>query len=244
MRRKRHSIHSERVQVVRINRRRQAVSWLVAVGLLLAFPLVVYQVALQHTGDELRSLELNNRQLMQESESLKLEREQLQQQIANLELAAELNEQAMNRLREQLVSWRERSEQQSEQIQFYLSLMDPASGSDGVFVDRADIAATAEPGRFRYQVVVGQKSQNHDRVTGSMNILVHNGASNPVQSVQLGELSDQQTPLPLGFKFFQNLEGVIYLPADFEPSGWTLQFDIRTPVRQVFSQDLEWQVKP
>lgn len=229
--------------MVRINRRREWIARFLLVALMVALPLAVYQAALYYAGNQMQQLENNNRQLLARNTGLEAELEQMSQQMANLELAADLDMQAMNQLREQLIEWRERGEQQSEQIQFYLSLMDPASGGDGVFVDRADIVATAEPGRYRYQVVVGQKSQNHDRVTGSLQIMVHNGVASPAQTFALGELSDQETPLPLGFKFFQNLEGFIYLPAGFEPTGWSLELDIRTPVRQVFSEEMDWQVK-
>lgn len=241
--RKRHAIHTDRIYVVSVNRRVQWLTRLLAVVVLIALPISVYEATRFQVGEEIRLLEAENQQLALNTEQALAELDGLRQQMVNLELASDLDHQVIDQLREQLVQWRERGEQQAEQIQFYLSLMDPGSGGDGVFLDRAVLLATADPNRFRYQVVVGQKSQNHDRVTGSLQIMVHSDIDDSVESLSLGELTDQDTPLALGFKFFQTLEGFVYLPDGFQPGSWSLEFDIRTPVRQSFSEQLDWIVE-
>ena len=237
---RKHRIHSERIVVVRVNRRLQFLKRLLLLTVLMALPVAAYQAARWWQGDQARILTAQNLKLQSDQTRAQQQIEELRQEISNLDMSNDLDRETIDQLRAQLVNWRLKSEDLESKIQFYLSLMDPLSTGDGVFVQRAEVLPMAEPGVYRYQVVVAQKSQNHDRVTGSAQFTFAGSRDDRLESLTLADVSDETAPVKIGFSFFQQIEGYLYFPDDFEPSGWMLDIDLQTPIRTTVSEAYEW----
>lgn len=144
-----------------------------------------------------------------------------EQQNANLIMAAVMDEEAQLHLQNELVNWRERNELLQSEIQFYLSLMEPSSNSQRIFIQSAELVSMEDPGLYRYSVVIGQKSQDHPRVNGAVRLQVISENENRYTSLGLANLTDGGSELALGFRFFSRwMESYIYLQNLRLRNGW------------------------
>lgn len=237
---KRSQIHAERVYVVRVNVWHQ---WYRRIALLLfiaALPVAAYYGTDWYLGENQRQLETENSQLAEQVNVLRFDLSEAEQSNANLQMSAQMNEDVEQQLQSELISWRERTELLESEVQFYLSLMEPTSNNQGVFVQSAEITALDDPTVYRYSVIVAQKSQTHPRVGGSLSIELI--AENENQSTVLGlaELADEGAELAIGFRFFQQAEGLIYLPAGFSPDQWIVRIDLVSSGSSPIVETYDW----
>ena len=163
-----------------------------------------------------------------------------EQQNANLLIAAVMDEEAEQHLQNELVNWRERNELLQSEIQFYLSLMEPSSSSQGVFIQSAELVSMEEHGLYRYSVVIGQKSQDHPRVAGAVRLQVISENENQFTNLGLADLTDGGAELALGFRFFQQMDGIIYLPAEFTPTQWMVEVDLASANSGSITETYDW----
>lgn len=212
-------IHFEKAYVVRVNRAQRA--WRVAgiLGLLVFFPLAAYLGISWYLGQENREL---NSQVDRQAEliaALRAEVLNLEQLAANADLASEVDKNSLEQMRLEMVQSQERIELLGEQIRFYQSLMDPNPEKGGVYIETVDIEPSDAEGAYKYNIVVAQRSSNHRRVQGNMDLqLISEGKGDARQIFSLGELTESVDSLSLGFKFFQQLDGDFKLPEGFIPT--------------------------
>ena len=223
---KRHRIHAEKVYVIRVNIWHRWYKRLALLAFIVALPLAAYFGTDWYLGETQRELETENGILIGQVTGLRSEITDLEQANANLLMSAQMDAGAELQLQNELVLWRERNEILQSEIQFYLSLMEPSTNSQGIFVQSAELTALDEPNAYRYSLIVGQKSQNHPRVAGDLRIELISENQGQYSTLGLADLSDEGEELSLGFRFFQQIEGVIYLPTDFEPDQWVVQIDL------------------
>lgn len=179
---------------------------------ILALPVGAHYGTEWYLGQDQRELAVQNEVLQLRLAEVRAEVLDLEQKNTNLLMAAELDDQAEQQLLNELVDWRERNETLQSEIQFYLSLMEPSSNERGVFIANAELIPTEEPSVYRYSVVIGQKSLNHPRVAGTMRLEVISENENQYTVLGLADMTDGGAELPLGFRFFQQIDGTLYLP--------------------------------
>lgn len=235
-----HRIHSERISVVRVNvlhiwYRRIALLLFVAI-----LPVGTYYGADWYLGENQRQLEVDNSHLVEQVSLLRFDLREAEQDNANLLMSAQMNQDVEQQLQNELISWRERNELLESEIQFYLSLMEPASNNQGVFVQSAELVALDDPNAYRYSVIVAQKSQEHPRVEGDISIELISENENQSTVLGLAELADEGANLPIGFRFFQQLEGVIYLPEAFRPDRWVVRVDLVSSGSDPIIESYDW----
>jgi|GEM_PF-1729780 hypothetical protein len=239
-RRHRHRIHAEKIYVIRVNVWHRWYRRIALFLIVLALPIGAYYGTEWYLGQDQRELDDQNQALRLRMAEVRAEVLELEQQNANLLMAAEMDEQAGQQLRNELVEWRERNETLQSEIQFYLSLMEPSSNERGVFIANAELIPTEEPSVYRYSVIIGQKSLNHPRVTGAMRLQVISENENQYTVMGLADMTDGGAELPLGFRFFQQMEGTLYLPAGFSPNQWMVEVDLASSSSDSIRQTYDW----
>jgi hypothetical protein len=118
--------------------------------------------------------------------------------------------------------------------------MEPSSNERGVFIAGAEMFPTEEPHVFRFSVIVGQKSLNHPRVAGTVRLQAISENENQYTVLGLADMTDGGAELPLGFRFFQQLDGTLYLPVDFNPNQWTVEVDLPSASSSAIRQTYDW----
>lgn len=144
---------------------------------------------------------------------------ELRQQVANARAAASLDRTAAEEVRTNLMKQKDRLTTLQEQIRFYRSLMAPGAQHEGLSVRGLNIWRTDDPKRFRFKLVVQQVADKHPLLSGQLNFEIKGEVGGHAKTLALKDVCDDydSRDIKLRFKYFQNIEGVMQLPAGFEP---------------------------
>lgn len=161
-------------------------------------------------GNELRELqrrvvdlERENRRLLQRN--AQLERDQL------------IAEEAARRIRESVRDMESRYRAIEEEVAFYRSIVSPENVESGLHIHSLALEPVGRDGEYVYRVVLIQ-IRGGGTVEGTLELVLvgrQGDARVELQGEELGE--DLQPSQAFGFRYFQNLEGRIRVPADVNP---------------------------
>jgi hypothetical protein len=148
------------------------------------------------------------------------ENEELRQQYLNLEQASSVDRQALDNVQQTIVGLRENISQLEEDVLFYKQIMSPENAESGLVIGLLDLQATDVAGRIGYKVEIKQQGNNENLITGYANINVLGMRDFQEISIPLGELSvtEEDVDIRLSFRYFQNIEGQLVVPENFEPT--------------------------
>lgn len=151
--------------------------------------------------------------------SMQQENEALRARLLSLEQAGSVDQQALDNVRQTIVTLREKISQLEEDVLFYKQIMSPENAETGLVIGQLDLIATDAPGTIRYKMELKQQGNNENLIKGHANINVIGIRDYEEVSIPLHELSTSQPErnIRLQFRYFQNIEGEMVLPEDFEP---------------------------
>ena len=153
---------------------------------------------------------------------LKMEEENgmLRQQLLNLEQSGTVDQRALDSVQQTIVGLREKISQLEEDVLFYKQIMSPENDESGLVIGQLDLVATEEPGTIRYKMELKQQGNNENLINGYANINVVGMRNYQEVSIPLNELSsvEPEEDIRLQFRYFQNIEGELMLPDNFEPT--------------------------
>jgi hypothetical protein len=148
------------------------------------------------------------------------ESDALRQQYLNLEQASMVDKQALENVQQTIVGLRENISQLQEDVLFYKQIMSPENAETGLVIGQLDLKATDVPGTVSYKLELKQQGNNENLIGGYANINVLGMRDYQEISIPLSELSvsEQEIDIRLEFRYFQNIEGQLVLPPNFEPT--------------------------
>jgi hypothetical protein len=144
----------------------------------------------------------------------------LRDQLLNLEQAGTVDQQALDSVQQTIVGLREKISQLEEDVLFYKQIMSPENDESGLVIGQLDLVATDVPGTIRYKMELKQQGNNENVINGYANINILGIRNNQEISIPLSGLSATQLDedIRLQFRYFQNIEGEMQLPDNFEPT--------------------------
>jgi hypothetical protein len=147
------------------------------------------------------------------------ENDTLRARLLSLEQGGSVDQQALDNVRQTIVALREKISLLEEDVLFYKQIMSPENAETGLVIGQFDLIATDTPGTIRYKMELKQQGNNENVITGHANISVLGMRDYEEVSIPLHELSASQPEqnIRLQFRYFQNIEGELALPEDFEP---------------------------
>ncbi|MEM8767281.1 MAG: DUF6776 family protein [Pseudomonadota bacterium] len=154
--------------------------------------------------------------------------QRLQAQLVESELAREVDAAAARTLRDSIRGLKDELASLTEEVTFYKSLMAPSSVARGLQIADFELTAMDAPGRYTFHLLLTQVEARRDWVQGAATLVVHGRQPQTTGSDKATTIVERVLPLteivegdsyPLKFRFryFQDLTGVISLPAGFEP---------------------------
>ncbi len=155
---------------------------------------------------------------IQSAEELVEQIETLREEKAVLERAQQIERKAYNELDTTLKTLQTEILDLKEELAFYLGIVSPRDASRGLRLENMKIDKLGDGGHYRYKVVLTQVLKNDKLARGKV-ILRFEGLKNG-QSVtlSLGQIDKQHKgDLNYKFKYYQNLNGEVIIPADFIP---------------------------
>jgi hypothetical protein len=145
----------------------------------------------------------------------------LRQDIVNSEQASDVDRQALEEVQGTLMNLRESIAQLEEDVLFYKQIMSPENNEKGLMIGQLDLFNTVEANRIRYRLELRQAGSNDNLVAGYANVNILGTQDRQEISIPLRSLAveESQLDIKLQFRYFQNIQGDMVLPDEFEPLG-------------------------
>lgn len=164
--------------------------------------------------------------VLQTRESLKAELEALQQDylesqqsLINLERGRTIDEQALAQARRTIASLETEISDLKADLTFYRNIMAPSEVSEGLQVDGLQLRATRQGSSYDFKLVLTQVGDNNSYISGVVAVNIIGSRRGEKEVIALRDLSDdiEDLGVKFRFRFFQDIEGHLRVPEDFEP---------------------------
>ena len=102
--------------------------------------------------------------------------------------------------------------------------------------------AGGSPNRIEYRIFVQHQSRAHETVEGTLSLQVLGFEGKKEVSYALPQLSEEPDDgaMPLHFRYFQAVEGVLTLPKGFEPIRLIVAADVSKPRKIKVREEFPW----
>ena len=179
----------------------------------------VYQLGQQAAGLDNDALYVEREQLLAQLVEGDTINTQLRARVAVLERAEQIDRQAYGEVERSLKQVQDEMLELKEEVAFYRGIVSPAETASGLSVTRFNLFGIGEEGVYRFKLVLTQLRTNNRLVKGHVRIAFDGVLHGQQTQLSLKEVSGGTLDrLKLRFKYFQNIEGDIVLPAGFLPS--------------------------
>ena len=160
-------------------------------------------------------------QLLIQVDDMTAQMDILRQDIVNSEQASDVDRQALEEVQGTLMNLRESIAQLEEDVLFYKQIMSPENNEKGLMIGQLDLFNTVEANRIRYRLELRQAGSNDNLVAGYANVNILGTQDRQEISIPLRSLAveESQLDIKLQFRYFQNIQGDMVLPDEFEPLG-------------------------
>lgn len=169
----------------------------------------------------------------------------LRQELEIATTRSEVDRAALEILRRDFAGQKETLSDLAEGLRFYRSLMTPDAVEQGLSLRPLELVATAENRRFAFRIVVQQKARQHRSLVGSLRVEVYGERGGEMVSYSLADLTEtlEHHAVPLRFRYFQTVEGVLELPDGFQPQGMDVVAVASKPTKMRIDARYLWQVR-
>jgi hypothetical protein len=132
--------------------------------------------------------------------------------------------------------------EQSQELAFYRSVIDPSDTISGMRIQRLKVLPGTQPRHFRVRIVLVQAARQDASAGAATDFTIDGLLRGRAASLTLAAIGTQSRVLNFSFRYFQELEAEVELPAQFVPQK--LQVEVRptkggTPIRQSYPWKLE-----
>ena len=195
----------------------------------------IYNHGLSMAGFDRSFTLTRNRELQDEIRRLKNENQELRESLARAQRDVQMGQTTYQELDRSLKASAQEMVKLREELNFYKNIISPANKITGLQIQSLNIEPTAMPDRYRYKLVLIQALKHERSVYGRVRFEV--SGTQEGKSVLLNFPEAVDKPINVNFKYFQDIEGVLRLPKNFQPLEVKVSV-IRTndqPVEQTYS---------
>ena len=190
------------------------VAVIVAVALLTAAGLI-YNYGLNRAGFERQSAEQTQQSMQDNMRKLRDENQDLQESLARAQRTIQMDQAAYQDLDKSLKSSAQEIVKLREELNFYRNIISPSDKKSGLRIQNLYIEPAGSANQYRYKLVLIQ-ALKHERTIQGRAVL-------EISGIQVGEEvvlhvpAAKEQPLLVNFKYFQDIEGKLQLPKNFQP---------------------------
>ena len=125
-----------------------------------------------------------------------------------------------------------------EELSFYRNIISPSGKVSGLQIERLNVErAGKDEGVYRYKLVLIQALKHDNTIYGRVQLNVA-GAQDGRETVLAFPSADR--PHNINFKYFQEFEGTMKLPRNFQPTGIKVSITTTAPTAQTLEQNYSW----
>jgi hypothetical protein len=200
----------------------------------------LYTYGLTSAGFEKFSAFRRQSDLREEIKRLKDESLELRETLARAQRTLQMDQVAYQELDRSLKESAKEITKLREESSFYRNIISPTNKVGGLQIDKLNIERVANPGdnQYRYKLVLIQALKHDHTVYGRARLDVQGVQDGRDVTLNFPAATDR--PLNINFKYFQEFEGVMKLPRNFQPSGVKVSISTTAPVGQTLEQNYAW----
>jgi len=179
-----------------------------------------------------------------EIEVLKNENAALRTKVTGAETARTVEHQSYADVERTLGDLQAQVQKQRDELAFYRGIVSPEDGVGGLRIQRMDVLPDAGDGRYKIRLVLMQSMRQDAVISGSVKIELEGSRNKqPVRLTlaQVGGQTREAGDVSFSFRYFQNIEQDIALPADFEPTA--IDVEVKSSRQQPLHQSFPWAVR-
>ncbi|MDZ4731839.1 MAG: DUF6776 family protein [Xanthomonadales bacterium] len=184
----------------------------------LAVIYAVHAITLSWAEPELEAKKVRIRALRVEVKELghRVETSRVRQKMA--ERQVEVLRQANNLLRQEESSRQADMQRLQGEVDFYQRLAGTSGSQEGLAVYELELQPTASSQVYRFVLTLTQNLRRSALISGTASIELEGTRQNKPVTLKWKDLTTSNTARPeFRFKYFQQLDGYLTLPADFQP---------------------------
>lgn len=230
--------------VVRTHAPARRVLTVIALTLLAAFALyVVYELGRYDAGYDRLAVSQERAEHEVSIDRLEKANRELRTRLAELDTIRVGRAQEQAEVSKSIGDLQAQVARQTQELAFYRGIVAQSAVSPGVKVQQLRIGQGSKPGRFIVRLNLMRSQRPDDVVTGSLALTAEGAKDNQAGSLDTGALTGGKLKeLPFNFRYFQNFEQEIAIPAGFTPERLTVE--VRSGKKGVSptSQTFPWNV--
>ena len=179
-------------------------------------------------------------QLQEQLEESQAEIIESLRQATMLERNSRIDDTASVQLKEVLAQAQNEVLALKKELSFYKSIVAPEQGSRSLVVQSIQLKEN-ETGGYHYKIMVSQRGRNDSFARGTVDVSIEGVKKGQSLTLKLADVSkDTKKPMKFGFKYFQNFEGVMNLPAAFLPDIIHVKVKPSTGKIKTVEEQFEW----
>ncbi len=140
-----------------------------------------------------------------------------EERATSAEIARRVDSEALQQLEISTKALEAKLQSQGQELSFYRGIVNPADGTEGLRVQRLQILPGIAPHTFRARLVLMQAARQDAMVTASAELSLQGLKAGRLIGLPFAKISASPRPMAFAFRYFQELETEIRLPADFLP---------------------------
>lgn len=201
--------------------------WLAGLAMIVLLVLAGFWASFEYgrsvAGYDAESFEARMAELEHELELANAEIAETAQRAAMLERNSKIDDDAGKQLKASLGQAQAEVLKLKKELAFYKSIVSPEQTRRAVAIQTVQLEADGAGG-YRYRIMVSQRGRNDRFVRGVLKVGIKGSRDGVETVIPLENVSKQaKKTLKFGFKYFQNFEGKLKLPADFQPESMRVQ---------------------
>jgi heme exporter protein D len=190
----------------------------VSVTLLVTAAWVSFERGKSYAASGLDKLTRQRGELQQRVAELQEANLSLREQAAVAQRSSEIDRRASLDVRREFASLQNDLLELREELEFYRGIVSPGDAKRGIRIQRLQLEPALESGGVFFSLTLTQVSQNERYVRGIIEMEVEGLEDGKPKVLLFKKLAEGNSKaLNYRFRYFQNLEGEIWIPPEFEP---------------------------
>ncbi len=167
---------------------------------------------------------------------------EVRRELKSVQLERKLDRQSSDSMQQSVTGLQATIRKQQEELAFYKAIVSPAAdtGIDPQ-VQRIEVQTHTVANRYHLLLVLIQPMQAKANAQGTLQVRIAGTRQGQPVSLDLQELLVDKgvSPVMFAYRYFQNVEQLIELPADFQPQ--TVQVEVQAAQHAAKRQEFPWQ---
>jgi cellobiose-specific phosphotransferase system component IIA len=218
--------------------------WFFSAVLIVSIVLISLWISFEYgrstAGYDSSSADVYIEQLKAQLEESQAEIVETHRQATMLERNSLIDKDASSELKETLVKAQDEVLELKKELSFYKSIVAPEKGDRSIAIQTIQLRKN-EAGDYYYKVMLSQRGRNNLFAKGTVKVRIKGTSKGKDVILALTDVSkDVKEPMKFGFKYFQNFEGVMNLPAAFQPDYLQVVVNPSTGKLKAIDEQFAW----